>query len=43
MPVDFGKIPNPFDFQRLAIEDARKTDTKLRKNHRIARYLEYWK
>jgi hypothetical protein len=24
MPVDFGKVPNPFDFQRLATEDARK-------------------
>jgi hypothetical protein len=24
MPVNFGKVPNPFDFQRLATEDARK-------------------
>jgi type I site-specific restriction-modification system R (restriction) subunit len=24
MPVDFGKDPNPFDFQRHATEDARK-------------------
>jgi hypothetical protein len=32
MPVNFGKVPNPFDFQRLATEDAGKTDTKLRKN-----------
>jgi hypothetical protein len=40
MPVNFGKVPNSFDFQRLATEDARKkTDMKLRKNYRIARYL----
>jgi hypothetical protein len=31
MPVNFGKVPNPFDFQRLATEDAGKTDMKLRK------------
>jgi hypothetical protein len=42
MPVNFGKVPNPFDFQRLATEDAgKKTDTKLR-NYRISRYLYYW-
>jgi hypothetical protein len=25
MPVNFGKVPNPFDFKRLATEDARKS------------------
>jgi hypothetical protein len=39
MPVNFGKVPNPFDFQCLATEDAGKTGTKLRKSSRIARYL----
>jgi hypothetical protein len=24
MPVNFGKVPNPFDFQRLTTEDAGK-------------------
>jgi hypothetical protein len=24
MPVNFGKVPNPFDFQRFATEDAGK-------------------
>jgi hypothetical protein len=28
MPVNFGKVPNPFDFQRLATEDARKKQTR---------------
>jgi hypothetical protein len=28
MPVDFGKDPNPFDFQRHATEDARKKQTR---------------
>jgi hypothetical protein len=28
MPVDFGKVPNPFDFQRLATEDTRKKQTR---------------
>jgi hypothetical protein len=25
MPVNFGKVPNPFDFQRLAAEDVGKS------------------
>jgi hypothetical protein len=28
MPVNFVKVPNPFDFQRLATEDARKKQTR---------------
>jgi hypothetical protein len=28
MPVNFGKVQNPFDFQRLAIEDAEKKQTQ---------------
>jgi hypothetical protein len=28
MPVNFGKVPNPFDFQRLATEDAGKKQTR---------------
>jgi hypothetical protein len=25
MPVNFGKVPNPFDFQHLATEDVGKS------------------
>jgi hypothetical protein len=42
MLANFGKVPKHFDFQRLATEDAGKTDAKLRKNYGIARYLQYW-
>jgi hypothetical protein len=28
MPVNFGKVPNSFDFQRLATEDAGRKQTR---------------
>jgi hypothetical protein len=39
--VNFGKVPNPFDFQRLATEDARKSRhvEAPQKLYIIARYI----
>jgi hypothetical protein len=36
MPVNFGKVPNPFNALRPKTQE-KTPDTKLRKNDRIAR------